>query len=118
MYKFDKKPLDKEIDTETRLFLVMTGNVLKNEFAANSPVVTGLLKNSMSYSIHSEPALNKDGVSSPGKKNTVRVGSGVIYAASVEARGKSAGWMSRIWDLFLRSGKIEKIARIAYGAKG
>lgn len=120
--KWNQKELDRQITADTKRFLSSVGNAGQNEFADNAPFDTGLLANSINYYIFDGrkgdfgssgvgvPG-SKDMVSPPLKLNTVRIGSGLIYAASVTKRGKSAGWMSRVWDFFLTSGKIDEIQR-------
>lgn len=125
--KWDQKELDKQIAADTKRFLIAVGEAGQNEFASNAPFDTGLLANSITYHIvdgkkgefgtrGSGVPTEKDRVSKPtgkfftfGAAYIVRIGSGLIYAASVEKRGKSVGWMSKIWDFFLTSGEIEKI---------
>ena len=109
--KWDQRELDKKTQDNVAKFLVAAGEAGQNAFIQKSPIISGLLKNSLSYSISSGGGnSSNNGVSRPSKNDTVRIGSGIIYAEKVESRGKSAGWMSSVWD-FLVSGKVfEKLA--------
>ena len=103
--KWDDKELKSKLEQKKKAYLIAAGEIGQNQFASKSPVITGLLRNSMSYYTDSgKTNAGKDGVSKPNNIDTVRIGSGIIYAANVEKRGKSAGWMSRTWDN-LRSSK-------------
>lgn len=111
--KWDQSDLDAKTKANIDIFLRSAGNAGQNEFAQNSPVITGALKNSMSYYIDDgRNSGGKDKVSKPSRQNTVRIGSGLIYAASVEKRGKSSGWMSKTWDRMIAFKVFEKIAQI------
>ena len=108
---WDQRELDDEMDKDVKKFLHASGQAMQNAFAQKSPVITGLLKNSLSYLIDDGSGNStKDGVSRPTKELTVRGGSGIIYAASVENRGKSAGWMSSVWDDLISRKVFENIA--------
>lgn len=112
---WDQSQLDDEIDNDTIKFLVASGEAMQNEFSSNSPFITGLLANSMSYyTSFGKNTSGVDGVSRPEKKNSVRSGSGLVYAASVETRGKSAGWMSRAWDIMIASQLFQRIQEKVY----
>lgn len=109
--KWNQKELDAKMKNNVNTFLHAAGNIVVNQFSTSSPVVTGLLRNSLSYQIYNgQGGGGKPKVTKPTKKNTVRAGSNIIYAASVEKRGKSAGWMSKAWDQLIAAKTFEKLA--------
>jgi hypothetical protein len=113
--KWDQSQLDKIMSEDSEKYLIAAGELMQNNFAANSPVITGLLKNSMSYhTSFGKSSSVSNNVSEPIGKNLVRAGSGIIYAASVEARGKSAGWMARTWDKMISGGIFERLQKVVF----
>jgi hypothetical protein len=110
MIKWDTKKLNSKVELNKKAYLIAAGEVGQNEFVSSSPVITGLLRNSISYyTSNNDISGSENGVSKPSTQNTVRIGSGIIYAASVEKRGKSAGWMSRVWDNLIKNENIMAI---------
>lgn len=108
---WNQKQLDVEINKKVDVFLHGAGNLVVNEFSKNSPVITGLLRNSLNYVIdNGQSGGGQPKMTKPTKKNTVRAGSNIIYAASVEKRGKSSGWMSKAWDMLVAAKAFERLA--------
>lgn len=108
---WDQRELDEKMIKQTKAFLFASGEHTANEFASNSPVITGALKNSMTYILNSgQTGFAKPPLTRPVRSDTVRAGSPLIYAASVTRRGKSAGWMENVWDRLVASKVFETIA--------
>jgi hypothetical protein len=106
MYRWNGEKLDDKIKNQMNAYLHSVGNIMQNELVSNSPVLTGALRDSIEYVVSGESG----NISSPVKPNSVTAGSALVYAASVEKRGKSAGWMSRTWDILVASRIFEALA--------
>ena len=77
----------KAIATNIDEALVEVGERGVNYLKLNSPEVTGHLRQSMSYTVGSKvyrPLGHEDNVTASGDKETVYIGTNVIYAPSVE----------------------------------
>ena len=106
--KWDQRELDRQMEADKKRYLIEAGEDTQNVLAENAPFITGLLSDSMTYHT-SYGNKGSEELSKPIFKDTVRVGSSIIYAASVEERGKSAGWMSKQWDLIIGSRRLDKL---------
>lgn len=108
-------------------FLENVGTLYQNQMVDSAPYDTGLLKNSITYVLDSGekgPLGNGGGARAndsmrpdkPVTPNTVRIGSGLVYAAATEYRfSKTSGWMSRAIDIIQRGGSIAGAARRWFG---
>lgn len=113
----------KELRGNVKKYLMAVGEIYQNSMVDEAPIKTGLLKNSITYflntgergafkSFGSARATDSNLFDRPSEQNTVRIGSGVIYAASTEYRfNKTAGWMKRAIDMVTRAGQLQELAR-------
>jgi hypothetical protein len=111
----------KEIETRTSRFLHIVGQVGVNAAAAAAPVVTGRYRNSIMYRIYKGegsgfgqyPGVvpgSSEILEAPDRKRTVRTGSNVVYAGSVERRH---GTLVSAFDQV--SAKLDRIAEEVFG---
>ena len=93
------KAVSKNIDEA----LIEIGERGVNYLKLETPVDTGRLRQSMSYTVGNKvytPLGSQDNVNSSGEKETVYIGTNVIYAPSVEylAKNGSQGFMLRAYN--------------------
>ena len=92
----------KAISTNIDQALNEVGERGTNYLKLNTPEITGHLRQSMSYTVGSKvyrPLGHEDNVTASGDKETVYIGTNVIYAPSVEflAKNNSQGFMLRAY---------------------
>jgi hypothetical protein len=114
--KLATEPIEKSVKRLTKKALHSVGNVIVNQMVEFAHVDTGLLRNSIMYSLDTGESSNfgsegtgkpetKDKISRPTKDNSLRAGSGLVYAGSQE---KHNAWASKGFDLVRRNGSIER----------
>ena len=101
----------KAISTNIDEALVEVGERGVNYLKLETPVISGHLRQSMSYTVGSKvykPLGNTDNVKASGDKETVYIGTNVIYAPSVEylAKNGSQGFMYRAYKQTKKRAKV------------
>ena len=122
-YKWDGDKVEAMFRKKVITYLHACGNVVQNQMVMFCHVDTGLLINSVNYVLYnnesgkfgSSPGTKgkmkipdeSDKVSKPEKLNSVRVGSGLVYAGPQE---KHNNWASKGFDEVTANAGFEKLA--------
>lgn len=110
---FDDAKISAGIKKDTKKALHTAGNIIVNQMVEFAHIKSGLLKNSIMYSLENfnspfgsigtgKPK-SSDKITKPVMPNSLRAGSGVNYAAAQE---KHNAWASKAFDQVVRDGSL------------
>ena len=114
MMTWDDKDIKAKMEANKYKFLLAAGVLAKNQAVQNAHVVSGTLKNSITYQLKNEGSEFGTGggtppsdakVEPPRDENLVRVGSALIYA---NAQERHNGFMSKTFDQI--QSRLEELA--------